>query len=93
MFAFIGTVKLTPEQIFGKIAKDYPKLKLTEKVTLMQFMSENANAMGTVWNSWQTTWAGEPTTVVSSEVSATSNGSWSGDPSQGGEWVAGLRDY
>ena len=53
-------------------------------------MSENANAMGTVWNSWQTTWVGEPS-VVSSEVQATSNGSWSGDPSQGGEWVAGLQ--
>jgi hypothetical protein len=53
-------------------------------------MSENANAMGTVWNSWQTTWVGEPS-VSTSEVQATSNGSWSGDPAQGGEWVSGLQ--
>ena len=51
-------------------------------------LSENTNALGTVWNNFKTTWVGEP--VVSSEVQSTSNGSWSGDPSQGGEWNAGL---
>ena len=71
------------------IVKDYPKLRVNREGNFDAVMSENANAMGTIWNSWQTTWAGEPS-VVSSEVSATSNGSWSGDPSQGGEWVAGL---
>ena len=37
----------------------------------------------------QTTWVGEPE-QVSSEVTAQSNGSWSGDPAQGGEWTAGV---
>ena len=34
-------------------------------------------------------WVGEPE-QVSSEVTAQSNGSWSGDPAQGGEWTAGV---
>ena len=44
--------------------------------------------MGTIWNNWQTTWVGEPI-VVDSSVESTVPGSWSGNPSQGGEWVQG----
>ena len=51
-------------------------------------LASNTNALGTVWNSWQTTWVGEPT-QVSSEVESTSNGSWNGDPTQGGQWISG----
>ena len=89
VFAFIGTVKLTPESDIWNDSERLPEVKINREGNFDAVMSENANALGTVWNSWQTTWVGEPS-VVSSEVSATSNGSWSGDPSQGGEWVAGL---
>ena len=58
-------------------------LESIEKETSMQFYGVG-NSLGTVWNSWQTTWVGEPSTV-STEVQSTS-GSWNGDPLQGGTW-------
>ena len=51
-------------------------------------LSENQNSLGTVWNAWQTTWVGEPT-VVETETQASTPGSWSGDPAQGGTWTQG----
>ena len=44
-------------------------------------MSGVGNSLGTVWNSWQTTWVGEPSSVET-EVQSTTAGSWSGDPAQ-----------
>ena len=89
VFAFVGNVKLTPETDIWQDTEQLPEVRINREGNFDAVLSDNTNALGTVWNSWQTTWAGEPS-VVSSEVQATSNGSWSGDPAQGGEWVAGL---
>jgi len=89
VFAFVGNVKLTPETDIWQDTEQLPEVRINREGNFDAVLSDNTNALGTVWNSWQTTWAGEPSTV-SSEVQATSNGSWSGDPAQGGEWVAGL---
>ena len=90
VFSFDGNIKLTPETDVWQDTEQLPEVRINREGNFDAIMAENANALGTVWNAWQTTWAGEPT-VVSSEVQATSNGSWSGDPAQGGEWVAGLQ--
>ena len=90
VFAFVGSVKLSPETDIWNDSERLPEVKINREGNFDAVMSENANAMGTVWNSWQTTWVGEPS-VSTSEVQATSNGSWSGDPAQGGEWVSGLQ--
>lgn len=90
VFNFFGSVKLTPETDIWQDTEQLPEVRINREGNFDAVLAENANSIGTVWNSWQTTWVGEPN-VVSSEVQATSNGSWSGDPAQGGEWVAGLQ--
>jgi hypothetical protein len=90
VFAFIGNVKLSPDTDIWQDTERLPDVSINREGNFDAVLAENANALGTVWNSWQTTWVGEPTTT-SSEVQATSNGSWSGDPLQGGQWVAGLQ--
>ena len=89
VFAFIGNVKLTPETDIWNDTERLPDVRINREGNFDAIMAEQENALGTVWNSWQTTWVGEPTTV-STEVQSTSSGSWSGDPLQGGEWQAGL---
>jgi hypothetical protein len=89
VFAFIGVVKLTPDTDIWQDTDRLPDVRVNREGNFDAVMAENANSLGTVWNSWQTTWVGEPT-GVSTEVQSTSNGSWSGDPLQGGEWVAGI---
>ena len=90
VFNFFGTVKLTPENDIWNDSEQLPEVRINREGNFDAVLAENANSLGTVWNSWQTTWAGEPN-VVSTEVQATSNGSWSGDPTQGGEWTSGLQ--
>ena len=90
VFAFIGNIKLSPDTDIWQDTDRLPDVRVNREGNFDAVMAENENALGTVWNSWQTTWVGEPSTV-STEVQSTSNGSWSGDPLQGGEWVAGLR--
>ena len=89
VFNFFGTVKLSPETDIWNDTEQLPEVRINREGNFDAVLAENTNSLGTVWNSWQTTWVGEPN-VVSTEVQATSNGSWSGDPAQGGEWVAGL---
>ena len=90
VFAFDGQLKLTPGTDIWQDTERLPEVRVNREGNFDAVVAENDNAIGTVWNSWQTTWVGEPSSV-SSEVQATSNGSWSGDPAQGGEWVAGLQ--
>jgi len=90
VFNFFGTVKLSPETDIWNDTEQLPEVRINREGNFDAVLAENTNSLGTVWNSWQTTWVGEPN-VVSTEVQATSNGSWSGDPAQGGEWVAGLQ--
>ena len=88
VFAFIGNVKLEPESDIWNDSEQLPEVRINREGNFDAVLSENANALGTVWNNWQTTWVGEPT-VVDSSVESTVPGSWSGDPAQGGEWVQG----
>ena len=88
VFAFIGNVKLTPGTDVWQDTTQLPEVRINREGNFDAIMASNTNALGTVWNSWQTTWVGEPTTV-SSEVESTSNGSWNGDPTQGGQWISG----
>jgi hypothetical protein len=90
VFAFIGDVKLTPETDVWNDSERLPEVRVNREGNFDAVLAENANSLGTVWNAWQTTWVGQPQTI-STEITASSNGSWSGDPTQGGEWVPGLQ--
>ena len=90
VFSFFGNIKLTPETDIWQDREQLPEVRINREGNFDAVMAENANALGTVWNEWQTSWAGKPE-VVATEVQATSNGSWSGDPTQGGEWTSGLQ--
>ena len=87
VFAFIGNVNLTPASDIWQDQTQLPEVRINREGNFDALLAES-NDLGTVWNSWQTNWVGEPTTV-STEVLSTSSGSWSGDPGQGGEWVSG----
>ena len=89
VFAFTGQCKLTPSTDIWQDTERLPEVRINREGNFDAVQAENDNALGTVWNAWQTTWVGEPE-QVSSEVTAQSNGSWSGDPAQGGEWTAGV---
>ena len=88
VFSFQGTLKLTPGTDIWQDTTQLPEVRINREGNFDSIKSTVENSLGTVWNSWQTTWVGEPTTV-SEEVQSTSNGAWSGDPSQGGTWQAG----
>ena len=88
VFSFQGTLKLTPGTDVWQDTTQLPEVRINREGNFDAIQSGVANSLGTVWNSWQTTWVGEPRTV-SSEVQSTSNGAWSGDPAQGGVWMAG----
>ena len=88
VFAFIGNVKLTPENDIWNDSERLPDVRINREGNFDAVVAGVGNSMGTVWNSWQTTWSGTPTTV-STEVESTSSGSWNGDPLQGGTWQAG----
>jgi len=88
VFAFVGNVKLTPGTDIWNDTERLPDVRINREGNFDAVMAGVGNSLGTVWNSWQTTWVGEPA-EVSSEVQSTSAGSWSGDPSQGGTWQAG----
>ena len=88
VFSFMGSLKLSPATDIWHDTTQLPEVRINREGNFDAIKSTVENSLGTVWNAWQTTWVGEPT-VVSTEVQSTSNGSWSGDPTQGGEWQAG----
>lgn len=88
VFAFTGNIKLTPETDVWQDTTQLPEVRINREGNYDAILASNNNALGTIWNEWQTSWVGEPV-VVNSEVTATTSGSWSGDPSQGGQWIAG----
>jgi len=88
VFAFIGNVKLTPGTDVWNDTERLPDVRVNREGNYDAVMADVGNSLGTVWNSWQTSWVGEPATV-STEVQSTSSGQWAGDPTQGGTWLAG----
>ena len=88
VFAFVGNIKLEPETDIWNDTEQLPEVRINREGNFDAVIAENQNSLGTVWNAWQTTWVGEPS-VVETETQATTPGSWSGDPAQGGEWTQG----
>ena len=88
VFAFIGNLKLSPETDVWNDTERLPEVRINREGNYDAVVAENNNALGTIWNNWQTTWVGEPN-VVSTEVISSRPGAWSGDPAQDGEWVPG----
>jgi len=86
VFAFIGNLKLTPESDIWNDTEQLPEVRVSREGNFDAL--SGLNGLGTVWNSWQTTWVGEPETV-STEVTSSTSGQWDGDPAQGGTWQAG----
>ena len=60
VFAFVGNVKLTPETDIWQDTEQLPEVRINREGNFDAVLSENTNALGTVWNNWQTTWVGEP---------------------------------
>lgn len=89
VFAFIGTCKLSPETDIWQDQTRLPEVRINREGNFNAVLNDNRNSLGSVWNSWQTSWVGEPR-VTDTEVTASSQGSWSGDPAQDGEWVNGI---
>lgn len=87
VYAFVGNMKITPAFDMWSETNN-TEVKIDQEGNYAALKAKMANGIGTVWNSWQTTWAGEPESV-STESVALVPGSWNGDPSQGGEWKAG----
>ena len=87
VFAFIGAVDLSPATDIWQDQTQLPEVRINREGNFDALVAES-NDLGTVWNSWQTTWVGEPVTT-GSEVVSSSSGSWSGDPAQGGTWEPG----
>ena len=85
---FVGRMELSPDKDVWHDMEQLPSITTEQEGNFDAVVAGVGNSMGTVWNSWQTTWSGTPSTV-STEVEATSSGSWNGDPLQGGTWQAG----
>lgn len=91
VFAFIGNVKLSPENDVWQDTENLPEVRVNREGNFDAVIAENRNSLGSVWNAWQTTWVGEPEVTSSSTSVSTEGGSWNGDPSQGGNWVNGTQ--
>ena len=91
VFAFVGNVKLSPENDVWQDTENLPEVRVNREGNFDAVLAENRNSLGSVWNAWQTTWVGEPEVTSSSTTVSTEGGSWDGDPSQGGNWVNGTQ--
>ena len=87
VFAFIGQMKLSPSTDIWQDTTTLPEVRINREGNFDAVLA--GNDIGTVWNNWQQSWVGEPV-AVGAVVEATSEGFWSGDPAQGGEWTPGL---
>ena len=86
VFAFIGDIKLSPAVDLWQDTENLPEVRINREGNYDAVLADNQNAIGTVWNAWQTTWVGEPE-VVDSDTNTTRDGFWDGEPGQGGRWV------
>jgi len=66
VFTFIGDVKINPSSDDWFEVDRRPDLvfDVEGNFTTMKVLAEKANALGTVWNGWQTQWVGETTTTA-----------------------------
>ena len=87
VFAFTGQLKLSPATDIWQDTTNLPEVRINREGNFDAVLQ--GNDLGTVWNNWQQSWVGEPV-AVGSVVEATSEGFWTGDPSQGGEWTPGI---
>jgi len=90
VFAFVGTVRLSPGSDVWNDTSTLPAIRVNREGNFDTVLAGNANSLGTVWNNWQTTWVGQPNNSGTDTITNRA-GSWEGTPGQGGRWVPGAR--
>ena len=61
---FNGTVTLSPSRDLWFDTQRLPSVRRTVEGDYDSVLAGVGNALGTVWNNWQTDWVGEPVTTV-----------------------------
>ena len=61
---FNGTVSLSPSRDLWFDTQRLPSVRRTVEGDYDTVIAGIGNAMGTIWNNWQTDWTGEPVTTV-----------------------------
>lgn len=76
VFSWIGKIDLTPSIDEWKETTQAPDVIVdnTGAYDAMMNMLDQSNAIGTVWNEWQTNWTGVTTTVIDQSTSVTGTG-------------------
>ena len=77
-FTWTGVCQLNPSGDEWFEVNRLPALIINKEGNFDQLVAQVGNAMGTVWNSWQTQWSGTSTTrqQISSSTFNTSNANW-----------------
>ena len=77
-FTWTGVCQLNPSGDEWFEVNRLPALIINKEGNFDQLVAQVGNAMGTVWNSWQTQWSGTSTTRqdISSSTFNTSTGNW-----------------
>ena len=77
-FTWTGVCQLNPSGDEWFEVNRLPALIINKEGNFDQLVAQVGNAMGTVWNSWQTQWSGTSTTRqdISSSTFNTSSGNW-----------------
>ena len=90
-FAFVGNVKLSPENDVWQDTENLPEVRVNREGNFDAVLAENRNSLGSVWNAWQTTWVGGPEVTSSSTTVSTEGGSWYVTHHKAGNWVNGTQ--
>lgn len=90
VFAFTGTIKLSPGSDVWNDTETLPEIRVNREGNFDTVLAGNQNSLGTVWNNWQTTWVGQPNTTGTDTITNRA-GAWEGTPGQGGTWTPGTR--
>lgn len=68
---FNGTVTLSPSKDLWFDTNRLPSVRRIVEGDYDTILKGRGNALGTVWNNWQTDWLGEPTTTVEEPTNRT----------------------
>jgi hypothetical protein len=85
---FNGTVSLSPSRDLWFDSNRLPSVRRTVEGDYDTVLKGVGNALGTVWNNWQTDWTGEPVTTIEEPVNRTvtsptpRRASWAATPRQ-----------
>jgi len=81
IFTFVGSSALTPSSDDWFEENRLPDIvtNVVGNYETMKAIAEKSNILGTVWNSWQTTWSGQPQTISSRTERMVGTLSWFDD--------------